>query len=572
MRSLLLWFRNYLKISILIFLVILLVNFLSLALPYFIKLIIDDVLLLKKIHLLNWVGLGLLVIGILKAIFSYLQEYLCNFLGENIIKDLRGTLFDHYLFLSVNYIERNKKGEIISNLISDVETIRKFLEGFIDAVYSLFTFVLVGAILLYWNVKLTFIAMIFFPFFAGIYYKTMPTLEKKYYRLREHFGCLTHRINEVLNGIRIVAGLETRKIEKRKFSEIQEAILKENIEVNLLGALLNIAVELTSFLGGAVLLWVGSKEVLLGNLSLGALIAFYSYLGMLFIPLIRMVVVATYYQEAKAAKKRIDHVLLEKPNIYLAKSPLNCQRLKGQIVFENVSFSYNKDQKILQDICFTIKDGEVIAIVGASGVGKTSLLNLLLRFYDPTAGKILIDGNDLKYLNLGQYRSQLAMVLQDDYLFSATIRDNILYGRAENSLNDMELAVKNAQAYDFIRNLPQSYETYIGEKGVMLSAGQRQRLAIARAIYRNPRILILDEPTSAVDMKTEKEIINKVLFDFIRERTAIIISHRLSSLMQVDKIIVIHNGTVVEIGTHYELLAKKGKYWNSLKFKDNAVA
>jgi ABC-type multidrug transport system fused ATPase/permease subunit len=319
--------------------------------------------------------------------------------------------------------------------------------------------------------------------------------------------------------------------------------------------------EFFSSLGLVTLIWFGARLVFSGRLSVGTLMAFYSYLGMLFYPVIKMVIINNYYQEAAASLERINRVLAEEPKIEEPKHPIQLERIKGNIKFADVSFSYDNHREVLSEVNLEVKESEVLALVGKSGSGKTTLINLLLRFYEPTKGAIFIDGYNLKKLALKSYRSQIAMVLQDDYLFSGTIRENILYGQPEASESDVVRVAELANAHQFIVELSNGYDTQIGERGIKLSYGQRQRISIARAILRNPAILILDEATSSVDSQTERLIIEGAYKNLMHGRTTFVIAHRLSTITYADKIVFIKDGRITETGRHFELLDKKGSYW-----------
>ena len=379
--------------------------------------------------------------------------------------------------------------------------------------------------------------------------------------MREKYAELTARLNEVFNGIRVVCGFAKEEYEVSEFNFKQQEIFKASMGSHRLGILLWMASEFVSSLGLVTLIWFGVRAVFYGRITTGTLMAFYSYLGMLFFPIIKMVVINNYYQEAVASMERINKVLDEEPKIEEPKNPILLEELKGNISFRGVSFSYDNNKEILSEINLEVKESEVLALAGKSGAGKTTLINLLLRFYAPAKGDIFIDGYNLKDLELRAYRSRLAMVLQDDYLFSATFRENILYGKPDASEAEVIRVAELANAHQFIMELPEGYDTQIGERGVRLSYGQRQRISIARAILRGPAILILDEATSSVDSETERLIIEGAYKNLMLGRTTFIIAHRLSTITYADKILFIEDGRIAEMGRHLELLDKKGSYW-----------
>jgi len=553
--------KPYKKQVFFAFLATLITNLLGLAFPWVIKVIIDEVLIKKDIILLNILAIGLVFVFILKFYFGFIREYLFSFIGENVVCDLRNRLYWHLHRLSVRYVENTPVGKIISGIIGDVESIRKFLfGGAIDFIYSFFNvfFVLIILFILDW--RLTLVSLLYLPIFGLTFFKLAPRLKKKHGFVRDKYAELTARLSEVFNGIRIVAGFAKDEYEAGKFQFKQQEIFKASLMSEKLGILLWMMSEFFSSLGLVTLIWFGVRAVFSGRISAGTLMAFYSYLGMLFYPVIKMVIINNYYQEAAVSLERINQILAEEPKIEEPRYPIRLERIKGNIKFSDVSFSYDNRKEVLSRINLEVNATEVVALVGKSGSGKTTLINLLLRFYEPTEGAIFIDGYNLKKLALKSYRSQIAMVLQDDYLFSGTIRENILYGKPQAPESDVVKVAELANAHQFIMELPEGYDTQIGERGVKLSYGQRQRISIARAILRDPAILILDEATSSVDSETERLIIEQAFRKLMLGRTTFVIAHRLSTITYADKIVFIENGRIAEMGNHYQLLEKKGRY------------
>ena len=554
--------RPYKKQVFFAFLSILIANLLGLAFPWVIKIVIDEVIVKKNISLLNTLTIALLLAFILKFWFGFIREYLVSFIGENVVCDLRNRLYWHLHRLSVRYIENTPVGKIISGIIGDVESIRKFLfGGAIDFIYSFFNVFFVLIILFVLDWKLTLISLVYLPIFGLTFLKLTPHLKEKHGFIRAKYAELTARLNEVFNGIRIVSGFAKEDYEAGEFNFKQREIFKASMMSEKLGILLWMASEFFSSLGLVTLIWFGARAVFSGRITTGTLMAFYSYLGMLFFPVIKMVIINNYYQEAVASLERINQVLAEEPRIKEARHPITLDKIKGNIRFDKVSFSYDNQKEVLSGVNLEAKEREVVALVGKSGAGKTTLINLLLRFYGPTEGAIFIDGYNLKELALKSYRSQIAMVLQDDYLFSGTIKENILYGQPRACEADMIKVANLANAHQFILELPDGYNTQIGERGVKLSYGQRQRISIARAILRDPAILILDEATSSVDSQTERLIIEQAFRKLIHGRTTFVIAHRFSTITYADKIVLIEDGRIAEMGRHLELLEKKGSYW-----------
>jgi subfamily B ATP-binding cassette protein MsbA len=571
-KEFLLLLRPYKKKVFFAFIAILAANLLGLAFPWVIKLVIDEVLPQRNVRLLNVLTIGLILVFVLKFYFGFIREYLFSFMGESVVCDLRNKLYWHLQRLSVKYVENTPTGRIISGIIGDVESIKDFLfGGVIDFLYSLFNVFFVLVILFVLDWKLALISLVFIPIFGLAFFKLTPRLKGRHSLVREKYAELTARLNEVLSGIRIVAGFAKGEYETDKFNFKQREIFEASMGTHKLGIFLWMCSEFLSSLGLVIIIWFGARQVFSGRITTGTLMAFYSYLGMLFFPIIKIVVINNYYQEAVASLERINKILSKEPEIKDTGHPLRPDKIKGSVVFSGVSFSYDNRKEILSEINLKVEPSEVIALVGKSGAGKTTLINLLLRFYEPEKGTIFIDGYNLKDLELKSYRSKIAMVIQDDYLFSASIKENILYSKPDASQDEIIRAAKSANAHRFIMELPDGYDTQIGERGIKLSYGQRQRISIARAMLRNPAILILDEATSSVDSETERLIIQEAFNNLMAGRTTFIIAHRLSTVNYAHKIVVIEEGRITETGRHLELLEKKGSYWRFWKEQNNGA-
>jgi subfamily B ATP-binding cassette protein MsbA len=549
------------------FICIIITNLIGLSLPWSIKLIVDNVLINRDYPLLNLIAIGLIVIFSLRLYFGFMKEYLSALVGERVVCDLRRRLHWHLQRLSLKYIEKKSSGEMISRIIGDVDSIRNFLfGGALDFLYSFFNLGFVLAVLFALDWRLTLISLIYLPIFGITYFKLVPKLQQKHKILRQRYAELTGRLGEVFSGIRIVRVFARNEYEDKRFARKQDEIFSLAISTHRLGTLLWIGAEFLSSLGLVTLLWFGARAVLVGRITPGVLLAFYSYLGMLFFPVIKMVIINNDYQEASASIRRIVGVLEEEREEANAGNPIVLNKIKGNVSFENVSFRYSDDREALIDINLEIMPGEIIALVGPSGTGKTTIVSLLARFFDPTQGRILIDGYNLRTLDLESYRANIAMVLQDDFLFSDSIRENILYGLSVNeqgslpaSEEEMIRVAKIANAHQFVIKFPEGYDTQIGERGVRLSGGQRQRIAIARALLRKPAILILDEATSSLDSKSEN-LIQEALRELMRGRTTFVIAHRLSTVINADRIVVIDKGRIVQAGRHFDLVNQDGLY------------
>lgn len=537
-------------------------NLLALAFPWGIKVIVDDVLIQKNTNLLNVVIAILLVILILRSYFNFFKKYTSSVIGEKIVCRLREKIYHHIHQLSLGSIKKLTPSQMMTRMTGDLDSLRQFLFGdVIEVVYAIFSIGLIFMVLSFLNLKLTLISVLTFPLFIRIYFRLLPQLRANFTLFRNRWGQTTSRINEVLNGIMTVKAFTGEKHERHMLWDQQKELIQIASQTHSLNTRLWILVESSSSLGVLAILWIGGLDVLNGRMTAGELIAFYSYLGMLFSPLIRMVVVHGSYQEASAALDRINDILGIENEIQEVDNPIILSGIKGNVEFKNVSFGYSDKEDVLKDIHFRVDQGETVGIVGASGAGKTTMISLLLRFYDPRCGEILIDAQHLKKLELDAYRKQLAVVLQDDFLFSGSIEDNIRYGNFKASYDELIKVTELAHIYSFISQLPEGFKTEIGERGLNLSSGQRQRIAIARALLKNPSILILDEATSAVDALTENAI-QKSIREFMQDKTVIIVAHRFSTIMEADKIIVLNEGKIIEMGPHDYLLKKQGYYSN----------
>jgi len=540
---------------------ILCANLLDLAFPWAIKLVLDDVLRNHDIALLNMVCAGLIAVFCLKFVFGFLREYLFASIGERMVVALRNRLYWQLQRLSVGYRDRTPAGETVSGLIGDVDSIKNFLfGGMIDFTFSLFNilFVLIVLCILSW--KLTLISIVFIPFYALTYLKYTPGLKARHGLVRRKYAELTARASEVFNGMRVVAGYGREEHEAGLFARKQGEILAAAMRSHRVAMLLWMGSEFMSSAGLALVIWLGGSMVLSGKLSAGTLMAFYAYLGMLFYPVIRMAVIGNYYQEASAALDRINGILQREPDVKEPAHPVKIERMRGEISFRGVSFAYPDGREVLSGIDLDIPPATTVALVGKSGAGKSTLVSLLLRFYQPGSGTLLVDGTDIRELELRSYRSHLAMVLQDDYLFSGSIRENIAYGRPDAPMDQIVAAARAANCEEFIAGITGGYDAAIGEGGIKLSFGQRQRVSIARAILRDPALLILDEATSGVDSETECRIVEEAYRHAMAGRTTVIIAHRLSLISAAGLIVFLRDGRIAEMGTHAGLLARDGLY------------
>lgn len=546
-------FKPYLRKISIAFACLIIANIAALALPWSVKLILDDVFGSGNFMLLGQVLCVLVGIISLRAFAAYWGSYLGAQTAEKAAADLRGRLHHHLLKLPVLYVEHISSGELISKVIADVDTVKRFLlSGLLDFFYSLFNAFFILSILFFMDWPLATAAVFSVLIFVLAYSSLSKKFDTKYETLRKKHGELSGRLGEILRGIRTVHAFYRQDYEVERFAENQNQILKTAFQTHAIDARLWAATEFLSSLGLLLVLGLGARQVLMGRMSVGALMAFYAYVGFLFLPLMRLASIYGVYREARASMARIREVLGRWPEPVQAKKPFLFSKIKGDVEFKEVSFGYSDSKRTVEDVNLKVNAGETIALVGPSGSGKTTIISLLARFFDPHEGNIFVDGYDLRDLETENYRAKIAFVLQNDFLFNASIAQNILYGDLSADQKKVEKAAKAANIHDFIMDLPNQYETKLGEGGVNLSGGEKQRITIARAILRDPAILVLDEATSAVDLFSENHIAEAIQ-NLMKDRTTFIIAHRLSTVRRADRIVVMEKGKIMQIGRYSEL-------------------
>jgi len=528
--------------------------------PLFQKAIVDGVIGRRDLARLGPLIIGLIIVYALQQAVNAADMFIRHALGERFILDLRVRLYAYLQRLSLSFFERTSTGELMSRVTNDVNTLEHFVtHGSALTAVDLLRLCGGAVILFTLDWRMALLVLLPVPILAVSLRYFNSHIRPVYRRVRYRLGDLNARLQDSLSGIRVVQAFVQEERELERFAAESENYYRARVESIRYWATFFPAMRFVAALGTVIVLAAGSVMVIRGQMSLGTMVAFLSYITSFYQPINRLTEVDNIFQEAIAAGERIFELLDETAEIADAPDAVELPPLRGEVVFEGVHFRYGSGDKVLHDVNFRIEPGQVVALVGPSGAGKTSIANLLCRFYDPSQGRILIDGHDLRRVKLASLRSQIAVVLQDTFLFNTTVRENLLFGRPDATEEEMIAAAKTAFAHEFITALPQGYDTEIGERGVRLSGGQKQRLALARAILTDPRILILDEATSSVDAEAEY-LIQQALDAVLEGRTALVIAHRLSTIRNADKIIALEEGRIVEVGDHRELMERGGLY------------
>jgi len=543
------------------------------AQAYLVKPVLDKVILAKNLELGLYLPAALVLITVLKGGAAYARDYFMGYVGQKIVNDIRDQLYAHIASLSFSYFTRTPTGVIISRIINDVNLVQGAItKAPSSLLQGIFTMIGLTGYILYLNWRLALFSIIVLPLAGVALSKFSKRFRKASTSMQEQIGVLTTHLHETIGGIRIVKAFGMEAYESRRFTEKNHALFNSLMRSIKTGAISHPVMEVISILGTSLVILFGLYAIVAGTMTVGDFFSFMAALVFFYRPLRDLNGVNNAVQDGMAAAKRIFEVLDTEPEIRDRRGAVDTSREFKTIEFRNLSFKY-EEEPVLKDIDLAVKAGETIAIVGRSGGGKTTLVNLIPRFYDVTGGAILIDGRDVRDLSLGSLRSLSAIVTQQTILFNDTVRNNIAYGNTARPFDDVLRAARSAFADDFIRTLPEGYDTVIGESGVKLSGGQRQRIAIARALLKDAPVLILDEATSSLDTQSEREV-QKALDTLMAGRTSFVIAHRLSTIMNADRIIVLKDGRIIEQGGHGELLERGGEYKNlyEQQFRDEPAA
>ncbi|HHB3795205.1 TPA: SAV1866 family putative multidrug efflux ABC transporter [Staphylococcus aureus] len=515
----------------------------------------------KVHHLTIAIGIALFIFVIVRPPIEFIRQYLAQWTSNKILYDIRKKLYNHLQALSARFYANNQVGQVISRVINDVEQTKDFiLTGLMNIWLDCITIIIALSIMFFLDVKLTLAALFIFPFYILTVYVFFGRLRKLTRERSQALAEVQGFLHERVQGISVVKSFAIEDNEAKNFDEKNTNFLTRALKHTRWNAYSFAAINTVTDIGPIIVIGVGAYLAISGSITVGTLAAFVGYLELLFGPLRRLVASFTTLTQSFASMDRVFQLIDEDYDIKNGVGAQPIEIKQGRIDIDHVSFQYNDNEApILKDINLSIEKGETVAFVGMSGGGKSTLINLIPRFYDVTSGQILIDGHNIKDFLTGSLRNQIGLVQQDNILFSDTVKENILLGRPTATDEEVVEAAKMANAHDFIMNLPQGYDTEVGERGVKLSGGQKQRLSIARIFLNNPPILILDEATSALDLESES-IIQEALDVLSKDRTTLIVAHRLSTITHADKIVVIENGHIVETGTHRELIAKQGAY------------
>jgi len=546
--------------TLLMMLMVLCNTLLNLLPPFLFTLAID-----RYITAMDFAGLTLLggaIVAISVATFAaqFAQRYLINWLGSKMEYDMRMDMFRHLQRLSLRYYAEREVGSIVSRVTNDIDKISELVtSGVVSAISDVVTLIGIVAIMLWMSTRLSLITFTIIPMIVAFMLLWGRRVRTVYRRTRKTIASVSAKIEESVSGMKEIQSFSRETATRREFQEANISNMEANVEASRIMSAFWPAVGIFGAIGNCLVLWFGGGAVMRGAMTIGVLFGFMSYLNRFFWPIQDLSMFWNNVQSAMAAAERVFGLLDTEVEIRDKPDAIALLKVEGKIAYEGVTFSYEPDQPVLRDIDLNIEPNTTVALVGPTGAGKTTMINLLYRFYDPQKGRITVDGHDLRSVELESHRRQMAIVLQDPFLFSGTVKENIRYGNPQASDEEIISVAEAVGAHEFIMNLPEGYETDVRERGGRLSMGQRQLVSLARALIADPRILIMDEATSSVDAYTEL-IIKQAMEKVLRKRTSIVIAHRLSTVRNADLIVVLDKGRIVDMGKHDELMRRGGLY------------
>lgn len=548
------------KFCSLVLCIMLFISLLEFSIPQLTQFTIDKIIPEKRYDSLIWIGAGILCAAILLAILNYFNSYIVSKVGQKAIMDIRNSMYEHIQTLDMKFFDKNRTGDLMSRLTNDVNLLQQLISSsMLQVLTDTVTFIAVAVYMLFINWKLTIVLLITFPFMFYITRVFGKRIRMSFRSVQSSAGDVSNQLQDSISGMRLIQSFTNEEFESRRFAERNQENMTANLKSVRLRSMFGPIIDLLNNIGLVAVIVFGAWQVMEGEFTIGLIVAFLAYLRLLQSPVRNFSRVISIVQQSAAAFERITEILETQPEISDKGNAIELHAIKKKIEFKSVDFAYDETVPVLGNLNLTMKAGQVTALVGSSGAGKSTITSLLIRFYDPQNGTIKMDGHNIKDVSLKSLRGQMGIVSQDIILFNGSIRDNIVYGKLDATDYEIIESAKAANAHDFICAFPDGYDSQIGERGVKLSGGQKQRIAIARALLKNPQIIILDEATAALDTESE-HLIQQALSRLMKKRTSIVIAHRLSTIHDADQIIVLEKGQVLEKGTHDQLMQNNGRY------------